>query len=137
MIHRIGEIDASKHRLIYWKVISRLRVGVMFAVNIIRVYIRTLSLSLSRSLFLLSFFALKGYLEVKFSISFSNSGTCLKLSLSSLKTMGISAYIENKKRKFKHASSCYLKREVKNSAYAPKNTAVVNNDYQPSMWPSH
>lgn len=97
MIHRIGELDASKHRLIYCKLISRLRIGVMFAVNIIRVYIRTLSLSLSRSLFLLSFFALKGYLEVKFSISFSNSGTCLKLSLSSLKTMGISAYIENKK----------------------------------------
>lgn len=135
MIHRIGEPDASKHRLIYCKLISRLRIGVMFAVNIIRVYIRTLSLSLSllRSLFLFSFFALKGYLEIKFSISFSNSGTCLKLRLSSLKTMGISAYIENKKRKFKHASNCYLKREVKNSAYAPKNTAVVNNDYQPSM----
>lgn len=92
MIHRIGELDASKHRLIYCKVISGLRIGVMFAVNIIRVYIRTLSLSLSAL-----FFALKGYLEVKFSISFSNSGTCLKLRLSSLKTMGISAYIENKK----------------------------------------
>lgn len=87
MIHRIGELDASKHRLIYCKLISRLRIGVMFAVNIIRVYIRTLSLSLSllRSLFLFSFFALKGYLEIKFSISFSNSGTCLKLRLSSLK----------------------------------------------------
>lgn len=57
----------------------------------------TFVLSLSRSLFLFSFFALKGYLEIKFSISFSNSGTCLKLRLSSLKTMGISAYIENKK----------------------------------------
>lgn len=126
MIHRIGELDASKHRLIYCKLISRLRIGVMFAVNIIRVYI--LSLSLSFALFALFFCA-----ERKFSISFSNSGTCLKLRLSSLKTMGISAYIENKKRKFKHASNCYFKREVKNSAYAPKNTAVVNNDYQPSM----
>lgn len=60
MIHRIGELDASKHRLIYWKVISRLRIGVMFAVNIIRVY--SLSLSLVRSSCSL-FFVLKGYLE--------------------------------------------------------------------------
>lgn len=43
--------------------------------------------------------------------------------------MGISVYIENKKRKFKYVLNCYFKWEVKNLVYVFKNIVVVNNDY--------